>query len=96
MEKPKYPAICIAHTPSGPTYCCAKHAKKIVALFNFMGAHVHIETISDNVECQNCLNEAAKSGPPEEHTCTCDMRTKLVGDGCSVCNPEYYKATLEE
>jgi hypothetical protein len=20
-------------------------------------------------------------------TCTCDLRTKLVGDGCSVCNP---------
>ena len=21
--------------------------------------------------------------------CNCDMRTKLIGDGCSVCNPDY-------
>ena len=32
-------------------------------------------------------------------TCNCDMRTKLVGDGCSECNPEYARdmmPTLEE
>ena len=21
--------------------------------------------------------------------CTCDLRTRLIGDGCSVCDPEY-------
>jgi len=60
MEAPKYPAICMVHTPSGPTYCCADHAEKVVALFNFMGAYVHIETIFDDAECENCLNEAKK------------------------------------
>ena len=23
--------------------------------------------------------------------CNCDLRTKLVGDGCAICNPEYYE-----
>lgn len=31
--------------------------------------------------------------------CKCDMRTKLVGDGCEICNPakalEYAKDTIE-
>jgi len=58
MSKIKYPAICVAHTPSGPTNCCESHASKVVALYNFMGAHVHLEPIlGDDLECDNCLNE---------------------------------------
>ncbi len=61
MKKTKYPAICIAHTPNGPTDCCEKHATQVVALFNFMGAHVHIEPTFDDRECDNCKNEAKKA-----------------------------------
>ncbi len=28
--------------------------------------------------------------------CDCDMRTKLVGDGCSVCNPDLWADLLSE
>lgn len=28
--------------------------------------------------------------------CKCDMRTKLVGDGCRWCNPDYYIGVLED
>jgi hypothetical protein len=28
--------------------------------------------------------------------CKCSFRIRTVGDGCSVCNPEYWKEMLEE
>ena len=40
--------------------------------------------------------EAMLSAPPKDGKCHCDMRTKLVGDGCSVCNPEYYAEMMED
>lgn len=33
--------------------------------------------------------QAALSASPTASECHCDMRTKLVGDGCAVCNPAY-------
>jgi hypothetical protein len=51
-----------AHTPSGPTLCCAEHAEKLVALFNFMGCHVHLEPIFGKVtDCENCKNEEVRN-----------------------------------
>ena len=28
--------------------------------------------------------------------CKCDLRTKLVGDGCSKCNPQFYIEHLQD
>ncbi len=39
------------------------------------------------------FQKKAMAASPVEHivNCNCDMRTKLVGDGCMVCNPEYWE-----
>jgi hypothetical protein len=58
MSEIKFPAIGVAHTPSGPKNCCKKHAVQIVALCNCMGVHIDFEPIFDDRECTNCQNEA--------------------------------------
>ena len=54
----KRPVVRVAHTPSGPTNCCEKHATKIVALFNHLGVRVHLEPLFDDREC----DESKKAG----------------------------------
>ena len=70
----KFPAVYMAHTPSGPIYTCADHAVymaytcadhaiKITALLSFMGAYVVLTPAPDGSQCCNCVNEAKKGRP---------------------------------
>lgn len=60
MAEKKYPAPLVAHWPSGPVTCCEDHARGLVKLGNFMGAHVTvIQGMDPDAECANCRNEAA-------------------------------------
>lgn len=58
------PATFTAHTPSGPTHCCVKHARQIEALMRMLGAHVNFTKAPDDAQCDNCKNEAAKEITP--------------------------------
>ena len=40
--------------------------------------------------------EAAERVANREPECNCDMRTKLIGDGCSTCNPEFARDHSED
>lgn len=56
-EKP--PITHIVHWATGPVPCCAKHAKELVSLGEFMGSHVACTKPEDGVDyvCSNCENE---------------------------------------
>lgn len=60
----KYPATHIVHWPTGPVYACAEHAKQLVGLGGFCGAHVICTLAEPGHECTNCVNESspAKGG----------------------------------
>jgi len=60
ITESKFPCTYIVHTPSGPTHCCEDHARKVRTLFEFLGAHVHIELYFGDGQCGNCINEAKK------------------------------------
>lgn len=58
-------------------------------------------------ECQPCLEKAgygtwqiddllSASAEPSASKCKCDIRTKLVGDGCEECNPTLAAELKEE
>ena len=55
---------------------------------------------SDPMERMASKLAALKSNGGQAQECNCDMRTKLVGDGCEVCNPalalEHAKETIAD
>jgi hypothetical protein len=53
------------------------------------------ETIHALADVLRCL-KAEKTTDAPCATCGCTLRTKLVGDGCPVCNPNYWKQFSEE
>lgn len=53
----KYPATCHAHWATGAVPACDQHAKELVKLGEFMGAHVPLTKLPAPAECSNCVNE---------------------------------------
>lgn len=47
-------------------------------------------------QCLITLAEELKQDILPAKTCNCSLRTKLAGDGCEVCNPEYAKQFEEK
>lgn len=56
----QFPAAWIVHTPSGPSACCERHAERVEALMEFMGAHTNKTGAVGGEQCANCAHEAAR------------------------------------
>lgn len=54
----KFPATKTCHWATGPVDACDEHARQIVNLGAFLGAHVAVTKLEKPSECQNCINEA--------------------------------------
>lgn len=59
----KYPATHVAHWATGPVNCCGEHARQLVGLGSFLGAHVALTKAEDGAECSNCVNEHKNDTP---------------------------------
>ena len=51
----------IVHWPGKDTPACDSHAQKATNLAMFMGFFVSSTECSEDIECANCVNEAAKN-----------------------------------
>jgi len=49
-----------------------------------------------NIQKAENARQAVLSAPSDDDQCHCSMRIKLVGDGCYICNPEFWEDMLEE
>lgn len=60
---PEFPALFLAHWPTGAVLCCEKHAREMIDRGSLVGTHV---TITDNTdskkECQHCILHKRKQG----------------------------------
>lgn len=54
------------HWPSGPVNCCGEHAKALIGLGGFLGAHVVATVYEGDDECDNCANEKKKANEDAE------------------------------
>jgi hypothetical protein len=52
-----FPATVTCHWPSRPVHACEQHARDILGLGQFMGAHVAVTLAPEGTECSNCVNE---------------------------------------
>ena len=57
IEKIKYPATCVVHTPSGAVNCCEKHALQLSSLASAMGWNMNRTALTEEAECSNCVYE---------------------------------------
>ena len=55
----KYPATSVCYWPSGPVFCCDRHAKMLDAMARQMCCYAPIATLAlETAECSNCASEA--------------------------------------
>ena len=54
-------AVLIVHWPGKDVPSCLLHAMKLEQLGRAFGISVSATAVLDDVECANCLNEAAKT-----------------------------------
>ena len=53
-------------------------------------------TARQNRKAAKFLAEIQAMPKHEPGVCNCSMRIQLVGDGCAVCNPDYWAEILAE
>ena len=56
-----FPATKTAHWPTGPVFCCDRHAQALERIGSALGMQLAItHAVPDDAECVNCRNEAVK------------------------------------
>lgn len=90
-------AYCKPVAPAEPVFGCEMCQDYRADLNAEIEAHsMTINTLHRRDEEIVKLNaELASYRTMLKQTCQCSMRTKLVGDGCAICNPELAKELIQ-